>query len=61
MILGWDPAPLRSNLCNVLGKCDFNSGDAWNSLWLCTGDWTVEPKAICGGKDSCGGGLAHCV
>ncbi|KAF2678301.1 hypothetical protein K458DRAFT_395117 [Lentithecium fluviatile CBS 122367] len=57
----WDPQSLRTVLCDKLGKCDWNSGDAWNSLWHCYGDWQVQPAAICGGKNSCAGPIAHCV
>ncbi|KAL5386859.1 hypothetical protein DPSP01_003876 [Paraphaeosphaeria sporulosa] len=59
--LGWDSAKLRANLCSTLGKCDFNNGDAWNSLWLCTGSGSAVPSAVCGGEGSCKGPAAHCA
>jgi len=59
--VGWDAQGLRTTLCEKLGKCDFNNGDAWNSLWHCYGDWQVEPKVVCGGKNACAGPNAHCT
>ncbi|KAF1978119.1 hypothetical protein BU23DRAFT_550218 [Bimuria novae-zelandiae CBS 107.79] len=58
--LGWSSSDLRTKLCSTLGKCDFNNGDAWNSLWHCTGSNSVVPSALCGGEGSCKGPTAHC-
>lgn len=50
---GWDYQTLRRFLCEQTGKCDMNSGDVWNTLWKCTGDYSVAAMRVCGGQDSC--------
>ncbi|PSN59898.1 hypothetical protein BS50DRAFT_579700 [Corynespora cassiicola Philippines] len=59
--LGWSASTLRSALCSHIGACDGNSGDAWNSLFTCEGDWQIRAKRVCGGTNSCAGPAAHCV
>ncbi|PQE28338.1 hypothetical protein CJF32_00011286 [Rutstroemia sp. NJR-2017a WRK4] len=53
---------ISNKLCQIIGDCNYWSGNVWNSLWNCAND--LEFMGLCGGENSCQDGGAgrsdHC-
>ncbi|PQE05200.1 Cupredoxin protein [Rutstroemia sp. NJR-2017a BBW] len=47
---------ISNKLCKLIGDCNYNSGNIWNSLWNCGAD--LEFLGLCGGDYSCQDGGA---